>query len=333
MNKPVCFFKILFLFSFSFILWSCNSPADSPYPKISFTSVQSIPGNGRSSAVGFAINGKGYVVLGRDSLKNPLNDCWEFEPTTNQWTQKASFPGIARVKAVSVVLNGKAYIGLGFNPLIGVYTNQSAYLQDFWMYDPSTDSWTRKADFPSADCDACVGFSLGNFIYVGSGFNGFGFGPTFWKYDPTIDKWTQLRKFQGPARAGAVACTNGERVFFGTGYDTYNENDWWEYFPANDTWKKLQSMPDNGRENGVSFSVNNRFFVSTGRQFGGNLTGGNIKSDILEYDAVRNVWYERGNIPNGNRENAIAFVINGKGYIGFGENDSKVLNDFWSFEP
>ena len=37
--------------------------------------------------------------------------------------------------------------------------------------------------------------------------------------------------------------------------------------------------------------------------------------------------------PNGNRENAISFVINDRAYIGFGENDHTVLNDLWSFEP
>jgi N-acetylneuraminic acid mutarotase len=326
-------YKVIFILILSYLFWSCNTPADSPYPSIAFIPLQSIPGNGRSSAVGFSINGKGYVALGRDSLNNPLNDCWQYDPGLNLWNKKASFPGIGRVKAVATVINNKAFVGMGFNPLIGVYTEKSAYLKDFWIYDPLNDSWTRKADFPSDDCDACVGFSFGNFIYVGSGFNGFGFGGSFWKYDTTIDNWSQLKDFPENFRSGAVVCTNGERVFFGTGYDTYNENDWWEYFPTTDTWKKLNSMPDQGRENGVSLSLKNRFFVSTGRQFGGNLTGGHIKSDIVEYDAIRNVWYERGNIPTGNRENAIAFVIDNKGYIGFGENDTRVLNDFWSFEP
>ena len=58
-----------------------------------------------------------------------------------------------------------------------------------------------------------------------------------------------------------------------------------------------------------------------------------VKDDVVEYDAGKNVWYLRGVLPGGGRENAISFVINGKGYIGFGENDEGVLNDLWSFEP
>ena len=314
-------------------VWSCNIPADSPYSPITFTPQKSLPGNGRSSAVAFSVNEKGYVALGRDSLHNPLNDCWEYDPESDAWTQRKPFPGVGRVKAIVVALNGKAYLGLGFNPKYLVYTDTSAYLKDFWMYDSATDVWIRKADFPGSGCDACVAFEYGNEIYVGAGFSGYGFGHEFWKYNPVDDSWVQIASFPGAARTGSVVCKNAEHIYFGTGYDTYNENDWWEYLPISDSWKQLKSMPDQGRENAVALSIDNRFFVSTGCQFGGDLTGGNLKSDILEYDAIRNVWYNRGSIPNGNRQNAIGFVLNGKGYIGFGEDANKVLNDFWSFEP
>lgn len=83
----------------------------------------------------------------------------------------------------------------------------------------------------------------------------------------------------------------------------------------------------------MGMSIGNRYFVATGRHFAGNLTGGHLKDDVVEYDAGKNVWYLRGVLPGGGRENAISFVINGKGYIGFGENDEGVLNDLWSFEP
>jgi len=314
------------------LLVSCDNLTDSPYPAIKFQQQASLPGNGRSSAVGFAINGKGYVALGRDSLRNPLNDCWAFDPIENKWTQKTSFPGVPRVKAMAAVLNGKAYVGLGFNPLFGVYGDKNAYLTDFWAFNPSTNEWTQKADFPGTSTDACVSFVYKDNIYVGSGFDGYGFRADFWKYNPADNSWNQLKNFQGDPRFGAVICSNGERIFFGTGFRTYNTNDWWEYYPESDSWKQVKDMPE-GRENGISLCVNNRFFISTGRFFGGNLTVGHLKSDILEYDAIKNLWYERGNISNTGRENAVAFTINGKGYIGFGENDSAVLNDFWSFEP
>jgi len=314
---------------------SCNQPADSPYPTITFEKKTALP-HGRASAVAFVIDGKGYVALGRSEVRSgSLNDCWQYDPALDSWTEKAAYPGLARVKAMAAVVNGQAYVGLGFNISLGVY-NDSACLKDFWMYDPITDVWTKKADFPSNFTDACAGFVFNNSIYVTSGFNGANFNNELWKFIPVqgeTGSWVKLNDFSGPPRAGGIACASSEHIFFGTGYRTINENDWWEYFPATDNWIKRKAMPDNGRENAVSLIINDRIFVATGRHFGGNLTGGHVKSDVLEYDPVRNVWYVRGNIPGGERENAITFTINGKGYIGFGENDTEVLNDLWSFEP
>lgn len=326
--------KLLLYLLFPLFIVSCNdgAAAVSPYPAISFIQKTGILCTGRASAVAFAVDGKGYVTLGRDA--NPadsLKDCWQYDPTLNSWTKKATFPGIARVKAVAVVVNNKAYVGLGYKPHASTYVNGN--YKDFWMYDPVTDTWTQKASFPSTATDACVSFVFDNCIYVGEGFNDTGFTNEFWKYNPQQDAWTQLKDFPDYSRAGAVLCTDGTRVFFGTGFRSWNFNDWWEYFPKTDSWEKRKPMPDNGRVNAVSLSIADRFFVLTGRHFGGDLTGGCVKSDIMEYDAIRNVWYKRGNIPGGGRENAIAFTINGKGYIGFGEDDKGVLNDFWSFEP
>jgi len=325
--------KYLFFTFFAFLVCACSDTfTDSPYPPIEFVEKTVMPGTGRSSAVAFVINNKGYVALGRDASSTTLNDCWEYDPTLESWTLKAPFPGSARVKAMAAVVNNRAYVGLGFSTGGEIY-NEEAYPKDFWMFDPISNSWTRKADFPSIASDACVSFVYNNFIYVGGGFADFGFAKEFWKYDTEKDLWIHLTNFPGEPRSGSVICSNGERVFFGTGYRTLNENDWWEYFPKSDEWKKRKSMPDDGRENGVSLCINKRMFVSTGRHFGGNMTGGHVKSDIIEYNLDRNEWYKRGNIPEGKRENAISFTIKGKGYIGFGENDTNVLNDFWCFEP
>ena len=327
---------ILTLFSLltSLLLVSCENFSDSPYPAVSFEKKASLPVNGRSSAVGFAINGKGYVALGRNSTGQSLNDCWKYDPVNDSWTEVAPFPDSARVKAVAAVVNGKAYVGLGFyQEKANGMNNEAGILKGFWMYNPETNKWTKKANFPSISADACVSFVIKNDIYVGSGFDGLGFTSNYWKYNTLSDSWVRLNNFTGGDRTGGVSCSDSTHIYFGTGYDTTNKNDWWEYFPQSDSWIKRKSMPDNGRVNGVALTINGRYFVSTGSHFGGNYTGGHLNSDIAEYDAIRDVWYERGNIVASGRENAISFTINGKGYIGFGENDTNVLNDFWSFEP
>jgi len=327
------FSKLLISLLFPLFIVSCNDgAADSPYPVISFIQKNSMPGTGRASAVAFAVNGKGYVTLGRNAVyTDSLKDCWQYDPALDSWTKKTAFPGIARVKALAAVVNDKAYVGLGFNRYKGVYSGGT--LQDFWMYDPLTDSWSKKNSFPSTATDACVSFVMNNCIYVGAGFDGSSYTNEFWKYNPEQDSWARLADFPGQSRMGAVLSADEEHVYFGSGFRFVDYNDWWEYFPATDSWTKRKDMPNNGRNDALGFSIDNRFFVSTGRHWGGPETGGHLFSDVLEYDAIRNVWYNRGDIPGGARENALVFVIDGKGYIGFGENDTAILNDFWSFEP
>ena len=330
MLKLVIYFKLIIVLIIAGLVSGCEH--DSPTLTISFEKKASLPGNGRASAVAFAVNGKGYVALGRNIDNLQLNDCWEYDPAKDSWTEKASFPGVPRVKATATVLNGKAYIGLGHDNNIGVYDTEST-LKDFWEYDPEADSWRRLADFPSKFSVASISFVYNKVLYVGSGFSEGMFGAELWQYLPKDNTWIRLKDLRGKQRFGGVVCSNDRHTYFGTGFRNGNWNDWWEYHPQTDSWTELKSMSDKGRVNGLALCIDNRYFVATGRHFGGNLTGGHVKSDLQEYDATTNKWHKQGEIPGGSRENGIAFVIDGKGYIGFGENDEKVLNDFWSFKP
>ena len=49
-------------------------------------------------------------------------DFWEYDPSTNVWTQKADFGGGARSGAVGFSIGSKGYIGTGG-------------ANDFWEYD------------------------------------------------------------------------------------------------------------------------------------------------------------------------------------------------------
>ena len=42
-------------------------------------------------------------------------------------------------------------------------------LNDFWEYNPSTNTWTKKADFGGVGRVAAVGFSIGSKGYLGTG--------------------------------------------------------------------------------------------------------------------------------------------------------------------
>lgn len=349
----------LFINIFVILLTACEP--QSPYPEIVFSRLEDAPAVGRACGSSFVINGKAYVTLGRrgemmadcsdytgqsareaeflqqapqtDELPVGvlLNDCYEFDPVTGKWTRKSDFPGEARVYAIAAVVGDKAFIGLGYN--MGCIFNDSSYLHDFWMYEPVNDTWTHRAAFPGKGVNGAASFVYKDEIYLLHGFENHQSVKTVWKYTPQTDQWTQVSEFPGLGRARAVAVSDGSRFFSGTGYSGRNMTDWWEYLPQTNTWEEKQKMPDKGRVNGLAFSVNNRIFVGTGRYFAGRYNGGHLKSDVFEYNTINDQWYNRGNIPGEARENAISFVIGNRVYLGFGENDTETLTDFYSFEP
>lgn len=319
-------------------LTSCDE-STSPYPKLELRKEQiAVPA--RATGIAFTSGNAAFISLGRNNSISAFSstDLWKYTPATNAVERKANFPGTARVGAIALHLNNVAYIGLGFDPSKKVY-DYSARLDDFWKYDIATNTWTQLASFPkqkngtTAAVVASVGFTYKHYIYVLTDFDTVNFSRELWRYHVNTNVWEQLKNFPGKNRTGAVSCTDGERYFFGTGYVVDQMNDWWEYFPENDTWLKRKSMPTKGRHNAVAFAVNNRFFVATGSYFGGNLTDGFLYDDIYEYDALKNTWYLRATLTDGGRENAIAFVLDDTAYIGFGENESGLVSDFYSFKP
>lgn len=328
-------------FILSVILTSCIDTVDSPYPDILPQSIKIPAGLERVTATSFVINNKAYITFGRQGERNStgLSDCWQYDPENSTWTRKSDFPGKGRVGAIAEVFDGKAYIGFGYNSGVGVYGTDTVAFPDWWLYNPENDSWTKKSDFPkrTPDMDApvvsCSSFVYRQWIYILSlGVKNYKYRDV-WRYDTQTDTWEQMSDFPGERRAVAVSCTDGKRYFFGLGYYGYLANDWWEYFPEKDTWKQRKSMPDAGRINALAFSVKNRFFVSTGRRWGGTQTTGFFYNDVMEYDALKDVWYKRGTIPTSGRENALAFVIGDYAFIGFGETDNARFNDLWKFEP
>lgn len=324
--------KIILLLFFSSILFSCET--ESPYPDVMPEKVVDDASYGRACASTFVLNDTAYILFGRNVKSSNLVYSYTSGDSTLNYHHK--FPGKARINAIAEVVNGKPYTGLGYDPTKG--WNISGYLKDFWRYNHSTNQWDSVTSFPGNATNKCVSFVFEDEIYVMHGFESHliassGFSAACWKYTPESDTWTQLKDFPGYRRASAVAVTDGKRVFAGTGYATWNEMDWWEYFPDTDTWIKRKTMPDNGRCNATAFCINGRFFVYGGRYFSGNYTAGHLKNELMEYDAEKDAWYNRGTISTA-RENAISFVLGNKAFIGLGETISgDIYSDLWSVNP
>lgn len=318
------FFYIVLLLFIAF--YSCEKIENSPYSEVKFEKKTPLPDGGRSSAASFVIGEHAFVVLGRNAV--PKNECFQYSPKEDKWDEMAPFPGTARVNAAAAVVSDLAYVGLGFNAELKIY-DEDSNLNDFWRYDPKSDSWSRLADFPAESTVKPICFAFEGKIYVGFGFTGYSFTNEMWMYNPENNSWTALPDSPVPPRSGGAACQNSEYLFFGTGFDTKTLSDWWRYDLKSSLWEEVKSIPGTGRVTATAFSVDERIFIAAGRYFRGEYTGGHLKDDLLEYDVDKNKWYYLGKISGGGRENAVSFVVGGRAFIGLGENENGVLDDLW----
>ena len=237
-------------------LWEYDPATDTWTRKADFD------GASRRKAVGFSINGKGYIGTGLSHDVNNLflKDFWEYDPATDQWTQKAALPGAARYDALGFSADGKGYIGTGFN---------GSYLTDFWEYDPVLDKWTAIAAFEGEGRWGALGFSLNGKGYIGTGKDQNGnYLNDFWEYDPSTGKWTEKATFKGSGRDGAAGFSIGTKGYISLGYmGTVIDNaakDLWEYDPATDTWTEKATFEGESRFDAAGFSIGKKGYIGMG---------------------------------------------------------------------
>lgn len=91
----------------------------------------------------------------------------------NLWTPLTDFPGPGRDGSFSIALDtdtdgiaDAGYVGAGWN------SNGTSYT-DFWQYNPTTGSWTQKANYTGSGTRGLTSFVLNNKGYVvGGAFGG-----------------------------------------------------------------------------------------------------------------------------------------------------------------
>ena len=147
-----------------------------------FTQLPSCPGVGRTHPALVILNGKIYTGMGSGTTN--LSDWWEYDITTQVWTQKTSIP-IERHHPYQFILNGYVYVGSG---------HQSSW----YKYDPLNDTWTAVASL-----DTRVAGTQFNYNGKGYALSGVTTGHTFfatgefYEYDPLIDSWNILNPHPG----------------------------------------------------------------------------------------------------------------------------------------
>lgn len=280
-----------------------------------------------------------------------LNTCLSL---ADSWNQKADFGAVGRHRAVGISIFNKGYIGLGHVNGTGVDISY----KDWWEYDPASNSWTQKADFPIVDHGA-IAFSIGKKGYVGGGsyLNG-----EFYCYDPTLNTWqpiapcplwagdtqgfsvqdkgyvymsNQIAQYD-PATNSWTTMAESPHVFgvwssafsaSGSGF-ILSGHVLYEFKPSQNTWIQRASHPGQMSNGSSAFSINDKGYVTCG--FVGGLS--TVTDEVWEYNPGSNSWTMVKKFPGTNRRFPVAFAINDFGYFGTGTNGIN-LNDFWQYDP
>src|SRR5690606_41343697 len=95
------------------------------------------------------------------------------------------------------VIDGIGYVGTGLDE------NEDGTSR-FFAYDPESDTWEKKTDFPGEKRGYSVGFAVAGNGYIGSGSDGDVRYDDFYRYNPRTDSWYSIQPIP-VARAEAFA--------------------------------------------------------------------------------------------------------------------------------
>ena len=180
----------------------------------SWLTLANMPANRTNLAVATVTNAAGqsvvYAIGGLTPTGGPSAKVTAYNVATNTWTFRRPLPVPLAQTSGAGVIDGKIYVSGGYDDRSGLFPWGTLR-----MYDPATDTWTRKSDIPRVDGpggdryygagNGVTGVIQGK-LYVVSGcfMPDIGVGyfewcdPLFFRYNPVTDRWVTLpRPFTG----------------------------------------------------------------------------------------------------------------------------------------
>lgn len=182
----------------------------------SWNQTMSFPGTPRDDASYFKLGTKHYIGTGREVGFGCTRDFYAFDENTLTWNASAALPvGKERQYASSCSWNDKGY-------LIGGVDCSGTYQNDFWTYDPVTDSWTELNVLPSGGRAGMVQFVLNDTMYCVGGKNATGILNEVWAYDFVSQTWIQKNNLPSDGIWRGIAFTFQNKGYVGLGRNNLN---------------------------------------------------------------------------------------------------------------
>lgn len=259
-------------------------------------------GQNREQAMGFYSNGKIYIGGGIDN--EALNDFWEYNIATDNWTQKANFPTVFYEGAFTEI-NGKGYFVGGRNSY-----GSSSLTNQLLEYDPSNNVFNFKAPYPNGNTTGMTALAYNGELYVGLGLRENGtLSSNFYKYNPNTNIWTTLASapFTGQKCSSFIIGNIGYVVGYinstaGGITGKYN-------FDTNVWTSETHNLPTSTQVN-QAFTYNGNAYLST-------TIGQNNPNVIYQYNVANSTWTPITNLSFKNINQTIVPTPNGV-YFCFG---------------
>jgi N-acetylneuraminic acid mutarotase len=230
------------------------------------------------------------------------------------WHQLTSIPAVGRHRACGCAIGNRGYIGLGH---ISNWNNNMNFA-DWWEYDPGTDSWMQKANYPVGGRYHAIAFSIGNFAYVGTGSDYNGDHDDMFKYSPATNLWTAIPPVPGGVRSGAIAFTINGKGYVALG--DY-QSDCWQYDPVASVWTAEPAAPVTGYSSVVAV-YNGKAYIGVG--------SGTFWE---EFDPATSTWVMKTSFPGLYRFGSGCFEHNGWIYVISGSDWSTEFPDSYAYNP
>jgi N-acetylneuraminic acid mutarotase len=227
------------------------------------------------------------------------------------WEQLKDIPTEGRFGSVSFSLLGKGYWGFGSNATSGA-------LWDVWSYDPSTDSWTQKNDFPFYHpAKAAVSINDKGYVITSSG--------SLYEYSPDTDSWKYLSVYP-TSIVDVTAFALNSNIYIGQA----GGQDYWKYSPSQNQWTQVKDFPGQARFDAVSFVVGGKAYVGLGY---GEQGAPPIHKDMYSYDPASDHWERIADFRTGNFMVGMVFSSDTKGYIGVAKKDTWHHGLVFEYDP
>ena len=250
--------------------------------------------------------------------------CMCFQAQAQDWVQVTSLPNTFNKTHHSFAFSfdDMGYIVAG-NSNTGVRDN-------FYQYNPVTDSWTELTPFPGVARGFAIGDTWDGKAYFGFGNDGTSRLNDLWVFDPSDMSWTELASCPCAERTHPAMIANNGKVFVGLGGSSSgNMNDWWEYDITLNTWSQKDDLPSLPRHHPYQFGIGDYVYTGFGH-------GNSIFNDWFRYDIAGETWTQVATLPAEGRVAGTQFSYNGFGYVlsGDGNNHGSMnTGEFWAYDP